>query len=498
MDLKQVAYLCPTTILCKQQYENAIQRFSGFGIKIAMLNRFVSKKDEIKILDDIKSGLVDIVFGTHRLLSKDVNFKDLGLLVIDEEQRFGVMHKEKIKEYKSNIDVLTLSATPIPRTMQMSLTGLKNMSLIETAPQYRQPVQTYVMSENKSIVRDIIYKELSRNGQVFILYNRVKGIVRKVEEIEELVPDAKITYAHGKMTKIQLENEMNDFIKKKYDILICTTIIETGIDIPNVNTLIIYDSDKFGLGQLYQIRGRVGRSSRQAYAYLLYKENKVLTENAVKRLEVIKTFTELGSGLSIAMRDLSIRGAGDILGSEQAGFVDSVGIDLYLKILNEEVEKLNGNLVEEIKDEIPLIDVETHITDDYSTDEEIKLEIHSKINEIDGIEKLNEIKEELNDRFGFVSEELEIYMYEEWFEKLARGKIEKIIEDKNEIKIVLNDETTKKIDGKELFMIADKLSKYITFSYKNEKITIKISIKKLKKHYIYLLVLLFSKLPYKK
>ena len=290
-------------------------------------------------MEGLSKGTIDIVFGTHRLLSKDVKFKSLGLLVIDEEQRFGVMHKEKIKEYKTNIDVLTLSATPIPRTLQMAMVGLRGLSLIETPPINRYPVQTYVLEENNLIIKEAIYKEMSRNGQIYILFNNVEKIEDKVKEIEKLIPEAKVTFAHGKMKKTQIEDIMIDFIDNKYDVLVCTTIIETGIDIPNVNTLIVIDSDRFGLSQLYQIRGRVGRTNKIAYAYFMYDKKKILNETAIKRLKTIKEFTELGSGLSIALRDLSIRGSGDILGSEQSGFIDTVGIDLYTKMINEEVEK---------------------------------------------------------------------------------------------------------------------------------------------------------------
>ena len=308
----------------------------------------------------VMEGKIDILFGTHKLLNDKVDFKDLGLLIIDEEQRFGVVHKEKVKKYKSSIDVLTLSATPIPRTLQMSMSGIRGLALIETPPEKRRPIQTYVMPESVNIIKDAIYKELSRNGQVFMLYNSVEKIDNKLEEIHKLVPEANIRYAHGRMTKVELENIMIDFTNHKFDILLCTTIIETGIDIPNVNTLIVLDADRFGLSQLYQIRGRIGRSDRIGYAYLMYNSRKELNDLAVKRLNTIKEFTELGSGFKIAMRDLSIRGAGDILGSEQSGFIDSIGIDLYLKMLKEEVDKLKGIKIEEEKDESskPLIEVE--------------------------------------------------------------------------------------------------------------------------------------------
>ena len=433
-DGKQVLYLCPTTILSNQQYENAKERFKNYPVNIALLNRFTSLKETKKIISDLEEKKVDIVFGTHRLLSADIKPKDLGLLVIDEEQRFGVVHKEKIKEYKENVDVLTLTATPIPRTLQMSMTGLRSLSLIETPPVDRYPVQTYVMEENSHIIKDAVYKELSRNGQIFILYNRVETIESKKAELERLIPEARIVVAHGQMGKDDLENRMIDFIDHKYDILLCTTIIETGIDIPNVNTLIILNADYFGLSQLYQVRGRVGRSNKIAYAYLMYDKNKMLNETAVKRLNVIKEFTELGSGFSIATRDLSIRGAGDILGSEQAGFIDNIGIELYLKILNEEVARLKGETIEEepVKDEKPLLNVETHIDDSYVEDTDLKIEIHKKINEIDSYTKLLAIKKELEDRFGKLDEKVITYMYEEWFESLAKkNQIEEVHQTKN-------------------------------------------------------------------
>ena len=356
----------------------------------------------------VMEGKIDILFGTHKLLNDKVDFKDLGLLIIDEEQRFGVVHKEKVKKYKSSIDVLTLSATPIPRTLQMSMSGIRGLALIETPPEKRRPIQTYVMPESVNIIKDAIYKELSRNGQVFMLYNSVEKIDNKLEEIHKLVPEANIRYAHGRMTKVELENIMIDFTNHKFDILLCTTIIETGIDIPNVNTLIVLDADRFGLSQLYQIRGRIGRSDRIGYAYLMYNNRKELNDLAVKRLNTIKEFTELGSGFKIAMRDLSIRGAGDILGSEQSGFIDSIGIDLYLKMLKEEVDKLKGIKIEEEKDESskPLIEVETHISNEYAPDDEIKLEVHKLINNINSEEDIDNLCTVLKDRFGKAGRQL--------------------------------------------------------------------------------------------
>lgn len=475
-DSKQVLYLCPTTLLSKQQYESALERFKNYPVKIGLLNRFTSKKEEIKILKELEEGNIDFVIGTHRLLSDDIKPKDLGLLIIDEEQRFGVAHKEKLKEFKSNIDILTLTATPIPRTMQMAMVGLRNLSLIETPPKNRHAVLTYVLEENNKIIKDIIYKEMSRAGQVFILYNKVETIERKVKELQLLVPDARIIYAHGKLPKNELEDIMNKFINKEYDCLVCTTIIETGIDIPNANSLIIYDASNFGLSQLYQIRGRVGRSERTAYAYLMYNKNKTLTETAIKRLKVIKEFTELGSGFNIAARDLSIRGAGDILGAEQAGFIDAVGIELYMKMLNNEIKILKGEKIEEEKiKQTPLIEVNNHIDNNYVSEEELKLTIHKMINNITNIDSYNDVKKELEDRFGRLDNNMIIYMNEELFESYLRnleGKI--LINNDLFIEIVFSKEISEKIDYEDLIVTSLNISKDIIFSYKDNKLHIKL------------------------
>ena len=497
LDSKQVLFLCPTTILSNQHYENAKVRFKDFPVSIALLNRFTSPKEASEILKGLSDGTLDMVFGTHRLLSNDVVPKNLGLLIIDEEQRFGVMHKEKIKQYKSNVDVLTLTATPIPRTLQMSLVGIRSLSLIETPPVNRYPVQTYVIEENMQIIRDAIYKELSRKGQVYILYNRVMSINDEYYKISNLVPEARITIAHGQMKKQDLESRIMDFIDYKYDVLICTTIIETGIDIPNVNTLIIIDADTFGLSQLYQIRGRVGRSDRFAYAYLMYNSNKILTDTAKKRLNVIKEFTELGSGFSIATRDLSIRGAGDILGSEQAGFIDSVGIDLFLKMLNDEIEKRKGNSVvaEEDTDSKPLLNVSTHIDNNYVDDDDLKIEIHRKINEVDSKEAFLSIKAELEDRFGKLNEDLIIYMYEEWFEKISvKLGIKSVHQTRNSIEVVLPQTVVSKLKMDDVFVYAFNISNMFRFVSRGTNLVIVLDTIKLEKHPIYYLVELFDKI----
>ena len=487
---KQVAYLCPTTILSSQQYKSAIDRFSNFGVTIALINRFTSSKELREIKEKLSEGKIDIVFGTHKLLNNSIKFKDLGLLIIDEDQRFGVTHKEKIKEYKATIDVLTLSATPIPRTLQMSLVGIRELALIETPPIDRYPVQTYVVEESNQIIREAIYKEMSRKGQVFILFNSVEHIEEKKEEIQKIVPEAKIRIAHGRMNKDEIEDTMISFINNEFDILLCTTIIETGIDIPNVNTLIIYNADNFGLSQLYQIRGRVGRSNKIAYAYLMYAKNKQLNELAMKRLNAIKEFTKLGSGFQIAMRDLSIRGAGDILGSEQAGFIDTVGYELYVKILNDEVDKLKGLQVneEEKEEEKPLVEVENHIKDEYVQDESLKIELHKKINEIDSYSKLKEVKKEIEDRFGKIDDELDVYMNSELFENRAKKlNITNVRQTNLYVEIILNNEFIEKLDMDTLFMNISLISTNFKFEYKLDKLHIKLNFHSLEKHFIYYL-----------
>lgn len=498
-DGKQVAYLCPTTILSNQQYKNALRRFASFPVNIALLNRFVDRKKQKQIIEDLKNGKIDILFGTHRILGNDISFKDLGLLVIDEEQRFGVTHKEKIKQYKSNIDVLTLSATPIPRTLQMSMTGIRSLALIETAPLQRLPIQTYVLGENRNVIKDALYKELSRGGQAFILYNHVDDIEKKMYELNELVPEAKMDFAHGQMSKTDLEDKMQAFIDHQFDVLVCTTIIETGIDIPNVNTLIIMDADHFGLSQLYQIRGRIGRSDKIGYAYLMYDNHKELNDIAIKRLNTIKEFTELGSGFKIAMRDLSIRGAGDILGSEQSGFIDTIGIELYLKMLKDAVDKMKGEYVEEEVDENldnrSLIDVDTHIGDDYIKDDDLKIAIHKRINEVDSMDKLEEVKAELEDRFGKITNNMEIYMYEEWFEKLAsKLEIKHVKQTKTFIDMELSENVSSKVNGESLFMLSYEVSKNFKLKYKDNKIHIVLELVNLEKHFLLYLVELLSKL----
>ena len=485
----QVAYLCPTTILSKQQYNSALDRFKEYGLNIALLNRFTSNKESERIFKDLSTGKIDIVFGTHRLLNEKIKFTNLGLLIIDEEQRFGVTHKEKIKMMKKNVNVLTLSATPIPRTLKMAMSGLKDLSILDTAPQDRYPVQTYVIEENDLLIKDAIYKELSRKGQIYFLYNNVKDIESRVNKLSTLVPEARIAFAHGQMPKTKLESIIEDFVEYKYDVLVCSTIIETGIDIGNVNTLIIIDAQNYGLSQLYQLRGRVGRSNKIAYAYLMYNPAKTLTETAIKRLKAIKEFTELGSGYKIALRDLSIRGAGDLLGSEQAGFIDSVGIDLYTQMVNEVICELKGEPVIKDESDVSLINVDTHISEDYVFEENIRIEIHKLINQIEDFETLNKVKEEMEDRFGKIDEQIQVYMYQEWFEKLTQKVgIKQVNQNKEQIEIILPPELSDKIDGEKLFLQLYNIYSKFKIKYQMKRIIITLPIRTLEKHYIYYLV----------
>lgn len=400
---KQVALLVPTTILAQQHYNTFTQRMKDYPVKIGMLSRFRSAKEQKDTIEAMKKGMVDIVIGTHRLLSKDVEFKDLGLLIVDEEQRFGVTHKEKIKQMKENIDVLTLSATPIPRTLHMSLVGIRDMSVLEEAPGERVPIQTFVMEYNEELVREAIVREMSRGGQVYYVYNKVHDIMDVTAKIQALVPEANVQFAHGQMKENELEKIMYDFIDGEIDVLIATTIVETGLDISNVNTIIIHDSDRMGLSQLYQLRGRVGRSNRTAYAFLMYKRDKILKEQAEKRLEAIREFTDLGSGFKIAMRDLEIRGAGNMLGRTQHGHMEAVGYDLYCKMLNDAVKKLKG-LKEDNQDfdtQVDL-DVDAYIPSDYILNEVQKLDIYKRIAAVESPEEAEELRDELRDRFGVV------------------------------------------------------------------------------------------------
>ena len=407
MDHKQVAYLVPTTVLAQQQYEEFRDRMAEFPIKVDILNRFKSKKYQDEVVKKLKLGEVDIVIGTHRMLSKDVEFKDIGLLIIDEEHRFGVKAKEKIKEYKSNIDVLTMTATPIPRTMHMSIVGIRDMSVIYEPPHNRKPVQTYVLEYDQEVIKEAITKELERDGQVFYIYNRVDTIQKKADEISRLVPEAKVSYAHGQMSGNQIEEIMQDFIDKKSNVLVCTTILESGIDIANANTIIVENADRMGLAALYQIRGRVGRSDRQAYAYITYRKDKMLSEEADKRLKAIKEFTEFGSGFKIAMRDLEIRGAGSLLGEIQSGHLEQVGYDTYCNLLDEVVKEMQGTEIESDIDIQIDLNVTSYIPDEYIEDSAQKIEIYQNIALCRKEEDIQNVVDEIIDRFGNMPAELE-------------------------------------------------------------------------------------------
>ena len=429
-DHKQVAILVPTTVLAQQHYTNFKERFNDFAVNVDVLSRFRTKAEQNETLEGLKKGQVDIIIGTHRLLSQDVEFADLGLIVIDEEQRFGVKHKEKLKELKTKVDVLTLTATPIPRTLHMSMLGIRDLSVIETPPTNRYPVQTYVLESNPTIIRDAILREVDRGGQVYYLYNKVDTIEQKVAELKELVPEASIGFVHGQMSEIRLENTLIDFINGEYDVLVTTTIIETGVDIPNANTLFIENADHMGLSTLYQLRGRVGRSNRIAYAYFMYRPDKTLTEVAEKRLEAIKGFTELGSGFKIAMRDLSIRGAGNILGSSQSGFIDSVGFEMYSQLLEEAIAKKQGKEQKRQKSNAEInLQIDAYLPSDYISDERQKIEIYKRIREIDNRVNYEDLQEELIDRFGeypdVVAYLLEIGLLKSYFDKSFVSLVER-------------------------------------------------------------------------
>ncbi|MDS7948428.1 transcription-repair coupling factor [Streptococcus pneumoniae] len=431
-DHKQVVILVPTTVLAQQHYTNFKERFQNFAVNIDVLSRFRSKKEQTATLEKLKNGQVDILIGTHRVLSKDVVFADLGLIIIDEEQRFGVKHKETLKELKKQVDVLTLTATPIPRTLHMSMLGIRDLSVIETPPTNRYPVQTYVLEKNDSVIRDAVLREMERGGQVYYLYNKVDTIVQKVSELQELIPEASIGYVHGRMSEVQLENTLLDFIEGQYDILVTTTIIETGVDIPNANTLFIENADHMGLSTLYQLRGRVGRSNRIAYAYLMYRPEKSISEVSEKRLEAIKGFTELGSGFKIAMRDLSIRGAGNLLGKSQSGFIDSVGFELYSQLLEEAIAKRNGNANANTRTKGNaelILQIDAYLPDTYISDQRHKIEIYKKIRQIDNRVNYEELQEELIDRFGeypdVVAYLLEIGLVKSYLDKVFVQRVER-------------------------------------------------------------------------
>ena len=495
LNQKQVLYLVPTTILARQHFYTFKERFEKYGANVALLSRFVKPKKQKETLEKLKKGYVDVLIGTHRILSSDVKFKDLGLLIIDEEQRFGVEHKEKIREIKSNVDTLTLSATPIPRTLQMSMMGLKDLSMIETPPLNRYPVQTYVVERQEALVKEAITREIARGGQVFYLFNQVQGIEGQVFKLQKLVPEARIAFAHGQMNRDQLENTLSDFIDHQFDVLVSTTIIETGVDIPNTNTLIIHDADKLGLSQLYQIRGRVGRSDRIAYAYLLYDAHRNINDEAKKRLTAIQDFTALGSGFKIAMRDLSIRGAGDVLGSEQSGFIDSVGIELYMKLLE---EAITGISIEKPKEtQIDEIFAARHVDPSYVSEDAIRIEIHKRISELNRISDVLDLKIELTDRFGSLDPDLLLYMYEKLFKKLSsKIGVQKTIVESNQVTLVLNLDASQKMNGEKLFNKANASTPRVRLAYIKGHIHIIMITKNEKQHWLYLYDLFLDDLIY--
>ena len=459
---KQVVYLVPTTILAQQHYNTFVQRLKDFPVRIDLMCRFRTQTQQKKTVEDLKKGLVDIVIGTHRVLSKDVGFKDLGLLIIDEEQRFGVTHKEKIKKLRENIDVLTLTATPIPRTLHMSLIGIRDMSVLEEAPMDRMPIQTYVMEYNEEMVREAIERELSRDGQVYYVYNKVEDIADVALRVQKLVPDARVSYAHGQMNEHQLEDIMYDFINGDIDVLVSTTIIETGLDIANANTMIIQDADRFGLSQLYQLRGRVGRSNRMAYAFLLYQRDKMLKEVAEKRLAAIREFTDLGSGFKIAMRDLEIRGAGNLLGEAQSGHMAAVGYDLYCKMLNEAVSQLKGEKEEADYSTTLDLNIDAFIPESYIKNEYQKLDIYKRIAAIESEEEMDDMTEELIDRFGDIPKKVQQLLHIAALKSLAHSAYITAIEQKGkDYKFTLYEKA--KLDPNKIPALLQKYGNKLTF-----------------------------------
>lgn len=449
---KQVAFLVPTTILAEQHYATMLERFKDFPVNVAMLCRFQTEKEADEIATNLSNGKIDIVVGTHRILSRDIKFKNLGLLIIDEEQRFGVKHKEKLKKLKNNIDVLTLTATPIPRTLHMSMIGVRDLSVMETPPANRYPIQTYVTEETPNIVREACLRELARNGQIFFLHNKIQDIDQKVSYLSQLIPEARIEYIHGRMSERQLEDIMLRFTQKKFDILVTTTIIETGVDLPNVNTLLVENADTYGLSQLYQLRGRIGRSSRLAYAYFLYKRDKVLTEVSEKRLNAIRDFTALGSGFKIAMRDLSIRGAGNILGKQQHGFIDSVGYDLYAQMLDQTIKQKRGDKVCHKTNAEVRINLEAYIPTEYISSQKQKIEFYKKIKHANDVKAIDDIADELIDRFGTYPKSVENLLNIATIKVLAdTAQILSITNIDEKIDIVLDQKASEELKGPNIF-----------------------------------------------
>ena len=469
---KQVAMLAPTTILSRQHFYSFQNRMEKYGVRVALLNRLVNKKTQKVIIEEVAKGNIDVLIGTHAILSDKIRYKDLGLLIVDEEQRFGVVHKEKIKQYKNNINVITLTATPIPRTMQMTLVGARQISMIETSPVNRYPVQTFVLKQNDIIIREAIYKELGNNGQVFYMHNEVKTLDFVYNKIHKLVPESRIIVVHGQMNKDEIEDNIDSFIKKDYDVLLCTSIIETGIDIPNTNTLIVDNADRLGLAQMYQIRGRVGRSNKVAYAYFMYDPLGMVNNDAIKRLNALKEFASLGSGYHIALRDLAIRGAGNFLGKEQSGYIDSVGMELYMKMLN---ESMQGIIENESEDKIDSIEISKYVDDKYVSDDDIKIYIHKTINSIKTNEDRIKVLNEFNDRFGKITKEIEIYINKQYLDSLAKEKgIESIYENDLKLVITLSKEKSKSVNAKKMMQTVYELGDDYDLKFKNNRFVISI------------------------
>ena len=473
---KQVALLCPTTLLARQHYELALERFSKFDIKIALFSRLVPEKMQQKYMQGIKDGTIHFAIGTHRLLSKEIEFNNLGLLIIDEEQRFGVEQKERLKELKTNIDVLTLTATPIPRTLQISLLGVRSMSIINTAPQFRMPIQTYVIPFNIDIAKELIQRELGRKGQVFYLHNNISTLYMCANRLHRLMPEVSIGVIHGGLDKEEVEDTMMKFYNGEIDVLVCTSIIENGIDIPNANMIIVEDSENYGLAQLYQIKGRVGRSDRIAYAYLMYSPHKVLKEKAQKRLKAIQDFTELGSGYKIAQRDLMIRGSGDVLGPEQAGFIDSIGLDMYIKLLNEAVkEKITGEKAE-APEASPTLTIDAYIPNSFASDSD-KIELYQEILSSPSLEALSATKIRTRDIFGRMPPEVELLFQKRNVDLLVKeARVESLQEKDRIVELILGDEYIYiRGIGNTLFQAIIPFLQVVKISYLNNKFKISLT-----------------------
>lgn len=479
---KQVVFLVPTTILAQQHYETIKRRFADFPVNVELLNRFKTKKQQVEILDKLMHGEINIIVGTHRILSKDVEFSDLGLLIIDEEQRFGVKHKERLKQLKNQVDVLTLTATPIPRTLHMSMVGVRDLSVLETPPKDRYPVQTYVLERNNSVIKEAIERELARKGQVFYLFNRVKEMENKVQELQQIVPDARIGYAHGQMTEHELENVLLEFLEGEYDVLVTTTIVETGVDMPNVNTIFVDHADKMGLSQLYQLRGRVGRSNRVAYAYFMYEPMQILTEVSEQRLEAIKEFTDLGSGFKIAMRDLSIRGAGNLLGAAQHGFMNEIGFDLYTQMLEEAIMKKQGQIPEISEVETTVnIKLDAYLPSTYIKEQRLKIEMYKRLKEAKTLEVIDELEDELFDRFGEYPKEVSYLLQLTRLKiKASKARVSQVVTKGDKVALLLTAEASKLYRPEDYMSALEKIKLKVRFNPTQAQMELQFLIKDIK------------------